>query len=426
MAGQRITKRLVDGLETTGAEYFVWDAELKGLGVRVTPAGSKAYVVKYRNGSGRSAAAKRTTIGLVGRLTPDEARGLAKKILGAVAHGRDPAGEKAEERRAVTVKALADDFLTDHVAAKRAARTAEEYRALLAKHVIKELGTRRAIDVTEADIARLHLKMKRTPYQANRVLAAVSSLYSWAGRLRRVPRELNPAKGIERYPEDRRERFLSTEELAALGAALREAETDGIPYEVNEAGPRAKHAAKPENRRTKLDPFAIAAIRLLIFTGARLSEILTLEWAHVDLQRGLLLLPTSKTGRKAIILNAPALAVLNSLERLGPFVIPGVDPGRPRADLKKPWRAISKRAGIDCRLHDLRHTHASYGAGAGLGLPIIGKLLGHTQAATTSRYAHLDSDPLKRASETIGSTIAAAMGDGPPAGNVTKLRGGRS
>lgn len=426
MAGQRITKRLVDQLETTGSEYFVWDGELKGFGIRVTPSGSRSYVVKYRNGSGRNAAAKRTTIGLVGRLTPDEARGLAKKTLGAVAHGHDPAAEKAEERRAITVKALVDEFLIEHVDAKRAATTAEHYRWLLEKRFVPEFGSRRAIDVTENDLAKFHLRLSDAPFQANRLLSTISSLYAWAGKLRKVPRDLNPAKGIERYPEDRRERFLSTEELAALGEALREAETDGIPYEVDEAGPRAKHAAKPENRRIKVDPLAIAAIRLLIFTGARLSEIRTLEWAHVDLQRGLLLLPTSKTGRKAVVLNAPALAVLDSLERLGPFVIPGADPEKPRADLKKPWVTVSKRAGIDCRLHDLRHTHASYGAGAGLGLPIIGKLLGHTQAATTSRYAHLDSDPLKRASETIGATIAAAMGDGPPAGNVTKLRGGRS
>jgi integrase len=167
---------------------------------------------------------------------------------------------------------------------------------------------------------------------------------------------------------------------------------------------------KANNRFAKIGPFAAAAIRLLLFTGCRLREILHLKWEQVDLERGLLFLSDSKTGRKTVILNAPALAVLVSLDRLGSFVIPGQDPEKPRADLKRPWETVAKRAGLDrVRLHDLRHTYASFGAGGGLGLPIIGKLLGHTQASTTQRYAHLDADPLRRAAETIGGRIAPAL-----------------
>jgi integrase len=168
-------------------------------------------------------------------------------------------------------------------------------------------------------------------------------------------------------------------------------------------------------------------MRLLIFTGARLREILHLKWEQIDFERGLLLLPTSKTGKKTIVLNAPALAILTSLPRVGGYVIAGTSAGtkdeKPRSDLKKPWKAVSKRAGLDgVRIHDLRHTHASVGAGAGLGLPIIGKLLGHTQSATTQRYAHLDNDPLKKASEHIGSRLAAAMGEvNTPRANVSSL-----
>jgi integrase len=141
-----------------------------------------------------------------------------------------------------------------------------------------------------------------------------------------------------------------------------------------------------------------------------------MRWEHVDFERGMLLLPDSKTGKKAIVLNAPALDVLANLPRLGAYVIAGQSAGTkeegPRHDLKRPWQAVAKRAGLEgVRIHDLRHTHASVGAGAGLGLPIIGKLLGHTQASTTARYAHLDADPLRRASDRIGSHIAAAMGD---------------
>jgi integrase len=164
----------------------------------------------------------------------------------------------------------------------------------------------------------------------------------------------------------------------------------------------------------------------LILTGARLREILKLEWQHVDVERGLLLLPDSKTGAKSIILNAPALAVLAGLERAGSYVIAGLwagmDGEKPRADLNKPWRSIAKRAGLaGLRIHDLRHTHASFGAGAGLGLPIIGKLLGHARASTTQRYAHLDTDPLRRASEHIGGRLAAAMGElAKPAKKATR------
>jgi integrase len=210
-----------------------------------------------------------------------------------------------------------------------------------------------------------------------------------------------------------------------LGAAIREAETKGLPWDVDEATPGAKHLPKAKNRFTKIGPFAAAAVRLLLFTGCRLREILHLKWEQVDLERGLLFLADSKTGRKTVILNAPALAVLAGLDRLGSYVVPGDDPERSRADLKRPWEAVAKRAGLyGVRLHDLRHTYASFGAGGGLGLPIIGKLLGHTQASTTQRYAHLDADPLRRASEAIGGRIAAAL-DGRRAEAVVPLKGGR-
>jgi integrase len=157
-------------------------------------------------------------------------------------------------------------------------------------------------------------------------------------------------------------------------------------------------------------------------SNLRRREILNLRREHVDLERGLLFLPDSKTGRKTIILNAPALVVLNGLEEVGPYVVPGNNPESPRPDLKRPWDAITKRAGLDgVRLHDLRHTYASFGAGGGLGLPIIGRLLGHTQPSTTARYAHLDNDPLRRASESIAGHIAAAL-EGKRASTVVPLR----
>lgn len=249
----------------------------------------------------------------------------------------------------------------------------------------------------------------------------ISSIWNWASRRDEVRAENNPAKGIERNPEHGKERFLSPDELSKLGDALRRAETVGIPWIVDESKPTAKHVPK-NNRIRVLDRHAVAAIRLLILTGARLREILHAKWDFVDFERGIMLLPDSKTGKKAIYLSAAALAVLNAIPRVkdNPYIILGerrprkrgeAKPGpAPRADLKRPWAAISKAAGLtDVRIHDLRHSFASMGAGASLGLPIIGKLLGHTQAATTARYSHLDADPLRRAADIIGGQIAAAM-----------------
>jgi integrase len=201
-----------------------------------------------------------------------------------------------------------------------------------------------------------------------------------------------------------------------------------VIWSVDETKPTASHAPKAEKRRRTLDPFAVAAIRLLILTGARLREILHARWEHVDFERGILLLPDSKTGKKPVYLSAAALTILSTLPRIAgnPHIISGEQVGAPRADLKRPWAAVTQAAGLEgVRIHDLRHSFASIGAGASMGLPVIGKLLGHSQAATTHRYAHLDTDPLRRAVDTIGATISAAM-DGNKGGQVVPMtkRGG--
>ena len=232
----------------------------------------------------------------------------------------------------------------------------------------------------------------------------------------------NPVKGVKKYREEGRERFLTIEELGRLGDALREGERVGLPYSVDETKPTAKHAPRVEHRRVKLDRFATAAIRLLILTGARLREILNAKWEQIDIERGLIFLADSKTGRKPLYLSAAAQEVLADIPRIegNPHVIAGAKDGAPRSDLKKPWAAVSRAAGLEgVRIHDLRHSFASFGAGASLGLPIIGKLLGHSQPATTARYAHLDADPMRRAANTIGATISAAMGGHTEANVVT-------
>jgi integrase len=420
MTAKRLSKRVIDSLRAKSSEFTVWDDALTGFGVRVRPSGIKTYVVVYRAGAGRKAPVRKITLGAVGKITPDTARTLAQKHLGSVAHGKDPARDRANAREGLTVKELVDTFLSDHAEGKLKPATEKRYRHLLRHWVVPEVGAEKADALTRAAVANVHSRMKRKAVSANRMLGAVGSMYGFAQRRGLVPEGYNPATRIERYSERRRERFLTTEELGRIGAALREAETSGIPWDdVDEAQPNAKHIPK-QKRRTVFGEFATAAVRLLLFTGCRLREILDLKWDYVDVERGLLLLPDTKTGQRTVILNSPALLVLASLPRLGSYVVPGDNPDRPRHDLKNVWSAVSRRANLGgVRLHDLRHTYASFGAGSGLGLPIIGKLLGHAQAVTTERYAHLGNDPLRRASESIAGTISAAMGD--PGGKEAKI-----
>lgn len=412
----RLTKREVDKAEGRAARYTIFDDELKGFGLRIFPSGAKSWIIEYRpDGGGRRTAKRRLTLGGVGTLTPDEARRAARTMLAKVRTGDDPARGKADLRKAATVAEIASAFLNNHARAKRKPRTAEHYRDIIERIVLPELGTMKAAVVTRTEVAGLHLKWQRTQVQANRMLGIVSALYSFAARHELVPEGINPARGIEKYPESRRERFLSVDELERIGAAIRAAETVGIAWDVDETSPTAKHVPK-NNRRTIIGPHAAAALRLLIFTGARLREILHLRWTHVDFERGLLLLPDSKSGRKTIILSAPALAVLAALPRVGAYVIAGEQLDAPRADLKRPWEVVARHAGIEgVRLHDLRHTFASIGAGYGLGLPIIGKLLGHAETRTTERYAHLDNDPLRRATNRIGADLDASLNGTRPA-----------
>jgi integrase len=411
MAKGRINKTNVDRLVCPIGKTMdvLWDDALRGFGVVVLPSGRKTFIAQWKR-HGRSQKAK---IGLYGPMTAEQARSQAVILLAAAEAGADPIAERKAARAVRTFRQIALDFMETHIAAKRKASTARDYQRLLDAHILPAIGAKRIVDLSRAEVARLHSSLRRTPRQANLALSVISSIWTWASRRDEVEFAKNPAARLERYRERKCERFLSSDELGRLGDTLRLAETEGLPWESAE--PRSKHGAKPENRRTVLDPFAIAAIRLLILTGMRPREVLDLEWPHVDFERGALFLPDSKTGRKTIILGAPALDVLAEIPRVAgcPFVIASRETHKPRADLNRPWGAVRRHAGLEgVRLYDLRHSFASVGAGASLGLPIVGKLLGHSEAATTQRYAHLDADPLRRAANTIATSIAAAMGDG--------------
>jgi integrase len=415
MPTQKLTKRAVDGAAPGPVRYTLFDTEISGFGLRVSPSGEKSWVYMYRAGEGgRRAAKRRITLGSSKRFTAEEARREVERLRARVSMGADPQDVKTKQRDALTVSELASLFLSEHVEAKRKAGTRLSYEGVIRLWVVPTLGAKKAKDVRRADVARLHFQMKDKPAQANRTVAIIGSMFGFAFRRGLVDGDQNPARGVEKYREEHRERYLSIEELERLGAAIRNAETVGIPWDIDPEK-QTKHLRKA-NRETVIGEHAAAALRLLIFTGARLREILHLKWEHVDFERGLLLLPDSKTGKKTIVLNAPALAVLSALSRVGGFVIAGdaagTDHEKPRADLKRPWAVVTRHADLEgLRLHDLRHNFAALGAGGGMGLPIIGKLLGHAHPQTTARYAHLDADPLRKASNTIGATLAAAMGE---------------
>jgi integrase len=297
----------------------------------------------------------------------------------------DPQLERRERRTALTVRELADRFDHEHIAVHLKESTAKEYRRNLKLFILPAIGHLRITDVTRADIAKYHHDWRHRPYQANRNLEIISKMFNLAELWGLRPDGTNPRRHIKKYPEKKRERFFSASELQAPGRALRDM----------------------ENERIELSS-AIAAIRLLLFTGCRLSEIVRLRWEFVDLTARLLRLPNSKTGAKVVHLGQPAIELLKTVERLpkNPFVITGRNPGAHLTDLQPFWQRVRGRAGLkDARIHDLRHTFASIAVSNGQSLPMIGKLLGHTQVQTTARYAHLANDPVLPAANDISALI---------------------
>ncbi|MBL8702607.1 MAG: site-specific integrase [Alphaproteobacteria bacterium] len=380
-----VIKSTVDRLEP-GA--ILWDGKLSGFGVRRRQSGHATYFLQYRAGRGRSARLRWITIGRHGSpWTPESARAEAHRLLALVnapSKPVDPAEKRDVEKAAATITELAAAFEAAH-ATKWRLTTVATNRRLIARHVVGSFGSRRPNDVTHGDVSRWHVGLAASPGAANRALAMLSSMFGWAIKngLREAP---NPCRDIKHYRGRRIERFLSATEMSRLGEVLKANESQ--------------------------DPYAVAAIRLLIFTGARLGEILSLRWDWVDLEAGLIRLPDSKTGAKAIYLNTPAKEVLSTIPRMrdNPHVVVGLKAGSSLVNLEKPWRRIRRAADLDdVRLHDLRHSFASVGAGIGEGLPIIGKLLGHRNTATTARYAHLSADPIRAANEKIGLRISAAL-----------------
>lgn len=377
----RISKMVVDSLQPG---EMVRDTDIVGFGVR-RQRGAPVYFIRKRvDGMPRW-----ITIGTHGAgWTPEKARKEAQSLLGAIADGNDPATAKRLDRDRSRLDDAAELFLAHH-GPKLKPRTREEYERLFKLHILPAFGARRIDEINRADVARFHAERSATKAGANFALACLSKFMNWAEEHGLRPENSNPCRRVKKYAAVKRERYLTSDEFTRLGAELARVDAEG-----------------------EESLFVTAALRLLILTGARLNEMLTLKWSFVDLQRGLLFLPDSKTGQKSIRLSDAAIIILSELPRLAgnPYVLAGRLEGQHLINLQKPWRRIRERAALDdVRIHDLRHSFASVAAASGGSLPMIGKLLGHSQPQTTARYAHLADDPVNDLNQRVGSIIAAAM-----------------
>ena len=373
-------------------DTVVWDRRLTGFGVRVYPTGGKVYFAHARGPDGP----KRVKVGRHGVLNADEARQRAALIIARIKAGEEPVPEPVAAV-GPTVAEVAERFRRDHIAVRLKATSAKRLESVIRWHILPAFGNRPMAGIERKDVLALHQRMSGTPNQANRVLRTLSLMYTLARDWGLLPPELpsaghNPCSGIAKYPDKRRERFLTDAEFERLGDVLNEAEERG--------GASAS---------------SIAAIRMLLLTGCRKSEILTLRWEHVDLDAAQLRLPDTKTGARTISLPRAAVKVLEAIPRVSgnPWVIAGRKPGTHLKSLDVGWRTLRARARLqDVRIHDLRHSYASRALALGESLPMIGKLLGHKQVETTARYAHLADDSVHASAERIADSLAGDMGIG--------------
>jgi integrase len=376
---------------------------------RLHPSGARSFVLSYRV----AGVEKRITIGTYPVWSVTAARAEAKELRRRIDQGEDPALTKAEARTAPRVRDLVDRYVRDHLP-KRAAgpggKRHRDERRMLAE-IAAHLGEhRRVVDIHYGDVEHLHKKITESgrPIRANRILAVCSTMFSLA--LRPLPGEAkawrgpelgNPCKGIPRNPEHGRERFFSTAELTALSEALAEY-GDGKTSAGN-------------------------CISFIMTTGCRPNEAMLARWTELDSEPGYWCRPSAhmkarKTHR--VPLNPAAAELVDRLRKRrgsSPFVFPGNPQSKPMRDLTRCWDQVRKQAKVEGRIYDLRHSFASIGAGGGLSLLVIGRLLGHTQSKTTSRYAHLADDPLREATNRIGAVIA-----GKPGAEVTRIGKARS
>lgn len=378
----KLTKRFVESILPHPKKTLkYWDDELRRFGIIVLPSGRRTYCIEYRNADRIQ---KRIKIGVHGQITAEQARNLGKIQLGHVAHGEDIAQKSKQFRNSPSFLELASDYLIRHGQKKRAKSLSEDQR-FLKNFAIPALGSMKVATISHRDIENLHTSLGRTPYQANRVISLLSKMFSLA--ISWGWREDNPVNGIQKYQEEKRDRWLNEDELQRLWDVL-----DNYPQHMT-----------------------AYILKLLILTGARKGEAMQATWDQFDLEKGQWRKPSHLTKQKKteyLPLSDKALNILQNIKKLSGnsrYVFPGRMENKPIKELKTFWKTVIKVAQLEnVRIHDLRHTHASHLVSSGLSLCIVGKLLGHTQASTTQRYAHLADGPLRQAAELFSTKIKSS------------------
>jgi integrase len=384
----RITKRAVDAAKPKDREYFLWDGELLGFGLRVLPSGVKSFVAKYRLGFGRRAPVRRVTIGRYGKLTADAAREQARKILADVVRGDDPAGERARQRRELTIGELADRYIAEHLRVHNKPNTAVEFERLVNARIRPAFGSRRLGSLMRSDVKAWHTALRGSPYAANRALAVLRKMFSLAVKEWELVDE-NPVVGVKMFREMKRERFATDDDLARIGRWLMNAE-----------------------KARRVHPSFALAVRLLALTGMRFAEVLTLKWSAVDIKNGTLRLADAKAGARTVVLGAPTRALLAAVQSRGRYVVTGDDDAThlQRSAFRTGWRQLRAATGLaDLRPHDLRHTAGTFAAQAGANAFLVRDLLGHKTLAMTGRYVERAADPLRAVADQVAGRVAAAM-----------------
>jgi integrase len=375
----RLTKAIIDKTISSNKDIVLWDKDLKGFGCKITPSKKKSYFLYYRTRDGRQ---RRPKIGDHGVITCEQARETAKQWLGEVSKGNDPSAERSLLRSNPTVTELFNRYMQEYAPHKKPS-SQERDKRLGEMYIVPHLGRFKVSSISREDIMALYRKMQKI--NANRMLSLLSKMLNLAEMWGYRPDSSNPCRHIKKHPENKRERFLNQDEIMRLQEVLRE----------------------EENKKIEM-PSVIHAISLLLLTGCRLGEILSLRWQEVNFEKRCIFLSDSKTGKRTVYLSPQAIELLERIprEQNNLYVIIGRKNQSHLINLQKPWQRIRKKAGLDdVRIHDLRHTFASVAAANGMSLPIIGALLGHKQTQTTARYAHLVGQPLLDATEKISNQL---------------------
>ncbi|AIF81393.1 hypothetical protein I862_04165 [endosymbiont of Acanthamoeba sp. UWC8] len=385
----KLTKTVIEQAEVKEKPYFIFDTQVPGFCVRISQKGKRHYYLQYMV----KKSVKRLALGQHGIITVEKARDKAITMLAKVKDGGDPQAEKAQRAKEINIREFSTQYL-EYITLHCKSRTIKEYKRYLDKRILPILSNAKVSEISRADIANIHNAMRHIPYEANRCLAVLSVMFNLAEMWGLRVEGTNPCKHIKKYTEQKRERFLSKEEAKRLGQILQKMKTDDS-----------------ENIA------AVYCIELLLYTGCRLGEIQTLKWDYIDYNNSCIRLPDSKTGARVVHVGDNVLEILKEIKahplqpKDNPYVIWGAKPLAHLNNAHKPWRRIKKKAGLgaELRIHDLRHSFASFAVSQGMSLPMIGKLLGHTQVQTTARYAHLMPEAVIEAAGNVTSHIAAII-----------------